>query len=148
MSNEYEEEASEYSEEAADDYEERAAQKLNDIEEHRNDIYYSPRYQDDEHEYRHVTLPKQIAAWIPKGRLMPDAEWRSYGVQQSAGWEHYMIHGPEPHILLFRREKDYQIKYPNGKPAPAPNPVAKPQKKPVKGAQGQGGRKAVGGLVG
>ena len=25
------------------------------------------------------------------------------GVQQSQGWVHYMIHEPEPHVLLFRR---------------------------------------------
>ncbi len=52
---------------------------------------------------------------------MSDLEWRSLGVKQSAGWNHYMIHGnslfnilePEPHILLFKREKDYQVKYPS-----------------------------------
>jgi cyclin-dependent kinase regulatory subunit CKS1 len=54
---------------------------------------------------------------------MSEAEWRKFGVKQSPGWVHYMIHSlvfvnvdPEPHILMFRREKDYQIKYPNGKP--------------------------------
>jgi cyclin-dependent kinase regulatory subunit CKS1 len=34
---------------------------------------------------------------------LTDAEWRSLGVQQSRGWEHYACHRPEPHILLFRR---------------------------------------------
>lgn len=34
---------------------------------------------------------------------MSDAEWRHLGVIQSNGWEHYTIHRPEPHILLFRR---------------------------------------------
>lgn len=29
-------------------------------------------------------------------------EWRGLGVQQSRGWEHYAIHRPEPHIMLFR----------------------------------------------
>ena len=24
-------------------------------------------------------------------------------MQQSRGWEHYAVHKPEPHILLFRR---------------------------------------------
>ena len=47
---------------------------------------------------------------------MEDQEWRALGVKQSAGWIHYLIHAPEPHILLFRREKDYQLKYPNGVP--------------------------------
>ena len=34
---------------------------------------------------------------------MSEIEWRSIGIQQSAGWVHYMIHEPEPHIILFRR---------------------------------------------
>ena len=52
---------------------------------------------------------------------MSETEWRSIGVQQSRvrgpsprpkhagahhfvqGWQHYMVHRPEPHILLFRR---------------------------------------------
>jgi len=52
----------------------RSSQKLSDIEqrekdiaEHEDDIYYSPRYADDHHEFRHVTLPKQIAKWLPQG---------------------------------------------------------------------------------
>ncbi len=40
-------------------------QKYHDISEHEDEIYYSPRYYDDEHEYRHVVLPKQIARWVP-----------------------------------------------------------------------------------
>ncbi|KAJ3035934.1 hypothetical protein HDV00_003281 [Rhizophlyctis rosea] len=92
----------------------RNHQRQRDIEDFKKDIYYSNKYMDDTFEYRHVTLPKQIAQWIPKNQLMKEQEWRSYGVQQSPGWVHYMLHGPEPHILLFRREKDYQQKYPNG----------------------------------
>lgn len=34
---------------------------------------------------------------------MTETEWRNLGVQQSPGWEHYMLHAPEPHVLLFRR---------------------------------------------
>lgn len=52
---------------------------------------------------RHVVLPKEIAKMVPKTHLMSEAEWRGLGVQQSQGWIHYMIHEPEPHILLFRR---------------------------------------------
>eukprot|EP01006_Ploeotia_vitrea_P063801 TRINITY_DN86292_c0_g1_i1.p1 TRINITY_DN86292_c0_g1~~TRINITY_DN86292_c0_g1_i1.p1 ORF type:complete len:114 (+),score=0.20 TRINITY_DN86292_c0_g1_i1:48-389(+) len=73
-----------------------------------NKIIYSEKYYDDVHEYRHVTLPKEIAKLIPKGYLMADREWRSLGVQQSLGWEHYMWHKPESHILLYRRAKGYQ----------------------------------------
>ncbi|XP_075049027.1 cyclin-dependent kinases regulatory subunit 1, partial [Mixophyes fleayi] len=53
--------------------------------------------------FRHVMLPKDIAKMVPKTHLMSETEWRNLGVQQSQGWVHYMIHEPEPHILLFRR---------------------------------------------
>ncbi|XP_023228148.1 cyclin-dependent kinases regulatory subunit 2-like [Centruroides sculpturatus] len=66
-------------------------------------IYYSDKYYDDKYEYRHVMLPKELAQLVPKTHLMSEEEWRKLGVQQSLGWIHYMIHEPEPHILLFRR---------------------------------------------
>lgn len=50
-----------------------------------------------------MILPKELAKTLPKSRLLTEAEWRSIGVQQSRGWQHYAIHRPEPHILLFRR---------------------------------------------
>jgi len=49
---------------------------------------------------------------VPK-RLMTETEWRTLGVSQSHGWEHYMVHEPEPHILLFKREKNYKTLYGN-----------------------------------
>jgi cyclin-dependent kinase regulatory subunit CKS1 len=55
------------------------------------------------HRDRHVILPKELAKTLPKTRLLSENEWRSIGVQQSRGWQHYAIHRPEPHILLFRR---------------------------------------------
>lgn len=76
---------------------------------------------------RHVVLPSDIAALLPKKRLLAEVsffrccecsliliwiisrhlrslknEWRGIGVQQSRGWVHYAIHNPEPHIMLFR----------------------------------------------
>lgn len=71
-------------------------------------IQYSEKYYDELSEYRHVILPKEISKLLPKGRLMAEREWRSIGVQQSLGWEHYLIHRPEPHILCFKRPKNYQ----------------------------------------
>ncbi|XP_065207571.1 cyclin-dependent kinases regulatory subunit 1-like [Planococcus citri] len=68
-------------------------------------IQYSPKYSDDTYEYRHVILPSDISKFVPRTFLMTESEWRNLGVQQSPGWIHYMIHGPEPHILLFRRPK-------------------------------------------
>ena len=67
------------------------------------EIEYSEKYNDGEYEYRHVILPKHIAKNAPKGRMLAESEWRGIGVQQSRGWVHYMIHRPEPHILLMRR---------------------------------------------
>lgn len=66
-------------------------------------IEYSEKYTDDAFEYRHVILPKELAKNLPKARLLGEQEWRGIGVQQSRGWQHYAIHRPEPHILLFRR---------------------------------------------
>jgi len=66
-------------------------------------IMYSEKYDDDEFEYRHVTLPSDLSKLVPRNHLMTETEWRNLGVQQSVGWVHYMVHTPEPHILLFRR---------------------------------------------
>lgn len=96
------------------------AQLEKDITEYSGQIMYSKRYSDDHYEYRyrplpletvlhvyrHVILPKQLAKYIPTSRLMEESEWRAIGVTQSPGWVHYMIHAPEPHILLFKRVKD------------------------------------------
>lgn len=69
------------------------------------------RYSDDEYEYRHVQLPKNMLKAIPqeymdpqKGtlKLLWEDEWRGLGITQSLGWEHYEVHEPEPHILLFK----------------------------------------------
>ncbi|KAG7448167.1 CKS-domain-containing protein [Guyanagaster necrorhizus] len=81
-------------------------------------IHYSDKYSDDMYEYRHVILPKQLFKMkiIPESywnadqsalRLLSEKEWRNIGITQSLGWEHYEIHAPEPHILLFRRPKDF-----------------------------------------
>ena len=70
-------------------------------------IHYSDRYADDEHEYRHVILPKPLYKLIPKQcfvldekgkstgilRLLSEDEWRGIGIKQSMGWVHYEVHG-------------------------------------------------------
>jgi len=40
-------------------------------------------------------------------KILMEEEWRSLGITQSLGWEHYEVHAPEPHILLFKRPKNY-----------------------------------------
>jgi len=87
------------------------------IREYIANIHYSDRYADDEYEYRHVILPKPLFKMIPKDyfnpddpgilRLLSEAEWRGIGITQSLGWEHYEVHAPEPHVLLFRRPKNF-----------------------------------------
>ena len=72
-------------------------------------IMYSDKYEDEVFEYRHVTLPPELAKLVPRNHLMTETEWRNLGVQQSPGWIHYMLHPPEPHILLFRRHKGEEI---------------------------------------
>ena len=54
-------------------------------------IYYSDKYTDDEYEYRHVMLPKDLAKMVPKTHLMSETEWRNLGVQQSQGKIFYSI---------------------------------------------------------
>ncbi|KAF8237679.1 CKS-domain-containing protein [Tricholoma matsutake] len=79
-------------------------------------IKYSDRYSDDDYEYRHVILPIQLLEMVPKNffndktgtlRLLAEPEWRGIGIKQSLGWEHYEVHAPEPHVLLFRRPKGF-----------------------------------------
>jgi len=72
---------------------------------HSQNIYYSNKYCDGFYEYRHVTLPQELAKWIPKSHLLTETEWRNLGVMMSPGWVHYLLHHPEPHILLFRKPK-------------------------------------------
>ncbi|TAQ87467.1 hypothetical protein B7494_g4198 [Chlorociboria aeruginascens] len=91
---------------------------LSDAEKERLDefidsIHYSARYSDNEYEYRHVQLPKNMLKAIPKEyhdqskgtlKLLWEEEWRALGITQSLGWEHYEVHEPEPHILLFNAD--------------------------------------------
>ncbi|KAK5940650.1 Cyclin-dependent kinases regulatory subunit (Cell division control protein cks1) [Knufia obscura] len=87
------------------------------LEEYIDSIGYSARYSDTEYEYRHVQLPKAMLKAIPRDyfdpskgtlKLLWEEEWRSLGITQSLGWEHYEVHEPEPHILLFKRPINYQ----------------------------------------
>jgi len=45
-------------------------------------ISYSDKYYDEEYEYRHVMLPKDLAKLVPRTHLMSEDEWRKLGVQQ------------------------------------------------------------------
>lgn len=67
------------------------------------EIEHSDKYYDTNFEFKHVILPKDLYDRMPKCRLLSESEWRKLGVTQSRGWQHYTIHRPEPHILLFKR---------------------------------------------
>ncbi|KXS14573.1 CKS-domain-containing protein [Gonapodya prolifera JEL478] len=100
--------------ELPDPFEEYDSNTQMTISKLKESIFYADKYADDVHEYRHVILPKRLCQYIPdrfRNRLLNESEWRALGIQQSPGWEHYLLHGPEPHIYLFRREKDFQLKY-------------------------------------
>lgn len=60
---------------------------------------------DQTNRHRHVILPADLSRAVPRAHLMSETEWRNLGVQQSPGWVHYMLHAPEPHVLLFRRPR-------------------------------------------
>lgn len=67
---------------------------------------FSEKYFCDGLEYRHVIFPKELYTLIPHqfvNRLLSEPEWRRLGITMSSGWVHYELHGPEPHIFLFRR---------------------------------------------
>ncbi|GAK64773.1 CKS-domain-containing protein [Moesziomyces antarcticus] len=91
------------------------------------------KYNDDEWEYRHVILPKPMLKLLPESyfdpaepgvlRILAVKEWRDIGITQSVGWEHYEVHAPEPHILLFRREKDFLEKVSPILPSPPFRPT-------------------------
>ena len=61
------------------------------LEEYIDAIHYSSRYSDDEYEYRHVQLPKDMVKRIPKDyfdpskgtlKLLWEEEWRGLGITQ------------------------------------------------------------------
>ncbi|KAF3834850.1 hypothetical protein F7725_027408 [Dissostichus mawsoni] len=48
-------------------------------------IYYSDKYTDEEFEYRHVVLPKQLSKLVPTSHLMTEDEWRGLGCSRARG---------------------------------------------------------------
>jgi cyclin-dependent kinase regulatory subunit CKS1 len=70
------------------------------------EIEHSEKYYDEVYEYKHVILTKEVFEKLPRNRpLLNEEEWRALGVHQTKGWLHYTYFKPEPHILLFRRQK-------------------------------------------
>lgn len=95
-------------------------------------VDYSDRYETDEYIYRHVRLPRSLARLVPCNRLMTEQEWRSsiLQLQMSKGWEQYMIHRPEPHILLFRMPKALASSTQGNTPSSVPQDSKGKEKRP------------------
>ncbi|KAF6011624.1 Cyclin-dependent kinases regulatory subunit (Cell division control protein cks1) [Brettanomyces bruxellensis] len=60
---------------------------------YRDKYYYSPRYSDDNYEYRHVVLPRELLKLIPRDyftengtfKLLTEDEWRGQlGITQKS----------------------------------------------------------------
>ncbi|KAG0236434.1 hypothetical protein BGW41_000406 [Actinomortierella wolfii] len=91
-------------------------------------IEYGSYYEDDIYTYRHVILPKALLHRANRAffdqrkphllRLLREEEWRALGLTMSRGWENYMRHEPEPHVMLFRRRKNFDQEPPVETPAP------------------------------
>ncbi|KOS21426.1 Cyclin-dependent kinases regulatory subunit [Escovopsis weberi] len=102
----------------------KAPRPLTDSERARLDEFAdSIHYSASKYEYRHVQLPKQMLKAIPKDyhdtskgtlKLLWEEEWRAIGITQSLGWEHYEVHEPEPHILLFKYGDTPHLVQPSG----------------------------------
>ncbi|KAI9334799.1 cyclin-dependent kinase regulatory subunit-domain-containing protein [Pilaira anomala] len=90
---------------------EEARQRKKDIKDNKQLIHYSDYYYDDTYEYRHVLIPEGLRRWLPRRRLLSEAECLDLGITQSTGWMHYMVYAPEPYIMLFRREKFFLKKH-------------------------------------
>jgi len=57
-----------------------------------NDIEYSDKYCDDEYEYRHVILPRDIAKRLPQTpRLLTEAEWRGTCSSKKSLLKHWIV---------------------------------------------------------
>ena len=70
------------------------------------EIELSQKFTDDLYEYRFAVLNEQAYNKFKNfHRLLTEDEWRSIGIQQSRGWEHYYTCEKEPHILHFRRPR-------------------------------------------
>jgi len=92
-------------------FRERAAAAAAAMEEQQqsmsNAIRYSDVYQDSKYEYRHIVVPLEMVKLLDSicggsRRLLEQREW-SLVLKQDSSWEHYAMHRPEPHVLLFRR---------------------------------------------
>jgi cyclin-dependent kinase regulatory subunit CKS1 len=88
-----------------DDEEKKVADRLKELS---AQIEYSEKIEDDVYEYRWVTIPRALVAFLPQpwpGILLTEPMWRHIGIVQSRGWAHFEAHEPEANVLPFRRPR-------------------------------------------
>lgn len=73
-------------------------------------IFYMYRYLlSIEFACRHVIIPRTLVKFVPKDRLMTENEWRDLGIQQSRGWENYMVHARERHVSVISKNFSFML---------------------------------------
>lgn len=68
-----------------------------------SEIRYSDRYTAGEFEYTSVILPKSLLPKVQGRKILSYNEIRDLGVVISQNWVNYVVHEPEPHVILLRR---------------------------------------------
>lgn len=86
-------------------------QALRNLKLSEEEITYSDKYGDptdpfNTYEYRHVIIPCEKGKALKLNRTLNAKEWKAIGLHMGSDWIHYLIHRPDPHVLLFRRMKD------------------------------------------
>lgn len=73
-------------------------------------IRYSDKYTVGEFEYTSVILPKSYLPKVQGRKILSYKQIKDLDVTISPEWENYVVHEPEPHVILLRRPFKNQIK--------------------------------------
>ncbi len=68
------------------------------------EIKYSDKYYALDYEYTSVILPKKYLPYVSEKKTLNFEQMKSLGIEISPDWENYLVHEPEPHVILLRRK--------------------------------------------
>ena len=68
------------------------------------EIKYSDKYYALDYEYTSVILPKRYLPQVSGRKLLSFDQIKLLGIEISPEWENYLVHEPEPHVILLRRK--------------------------------------------
>ncbi len=68
------------------------------------EIKYSDKYFALDYEYTSVILPKKYLSQVTGRKTLNHEQMKSLGIEISQEWENYLVHEPEPHVVLLRRK--------------------------------------------